>query len=343
MLFDSLLVNLEKDLRTSLDICVTGMVATARTQLEAALAEVAKERAKGLAEVARERSELHREIAAMQTHKEVQEGRVELNIGGYRFETSVQTLRRLPHTFFDAYFSGRYAQDVCADGSIFVDRDGAHFGDILEYMRDGVVSMAAQEASELDIGLLRALKREFGFYCIELMAEPEEAVFAVGGHTFDVLAISALHRYDKSSRMWLEGAPMATARWSFGLCELGGMLYASGGFDSNGARLASVECYDPTVDIWSAVPALPRDRSGHCACTVADAMYVLGGICKREEGGILVTRSVLKFDSITQAWCEVAPLPRALDDFDLCVIGRKIYTIGCADEDDRPVPTATTR
>jgi hypothetical protein len=110
MQFDSLVSSVEKELRASLDTCVTGMVATARTQLEAALAKVAKERAKGLAEVARERAELHREIEAMQTHKEAQEGRVELNIGGRRFETSVQTLRRVPSTFFDAYFSG----PVCA-------------------------------------------------------------------------------------------------------------------------------------------------------------------------------------------------------------------------------------
>jgi hypothetical protein len=66
----------------------------------------------------------------MQTHQAKQEGRVELNIGGYRFQTSVDTLRRVPHTFFDAYFSGRYAQDVCDDGSIFVDRDGENFGHI---------------------------------------------------------------------------------------------------------------------------------------------------------------------------------------------------------------------
>jgi hypothetical protein len=118
-------------------------VATARTRLEVAvaeledertrgLAEVADERAKGLADVDRRQRELSREIQAMHRHKEAQEGRVELNIGGYRFETSVQALRRVPHTFFDAYFSGRYAQDVCADGSIFVDRDGEHFGHVLE-------------------------------------------------------------------------------------------------------------------------------------------------------------------------------------------------------------------
>jgi hypothetical protein len=111
-------------------------VATARTQLDGALAEIAKECAKGLADVAREKADLHREIAAMHKHKEAQEGHIVLNIGGYRYETSVQTLRRLPHAFFDAYFSGRYAQDVCAGGSIFIDRDGEYFGQVLQYLRD---------------------------------------------------------------------------------------------------------------------------------------------------------------------------------------------------------------
>ena len=56
------------------------------------LAEVAGERAKGLAEIDERWAELHREIVAMQSQREAQQGRIELNIGGYRFETSVQTL-----------------------------------------------------------------------------------------------------------------------------------------------------------------------------------------------------------------------------------------------------------
>jgi hypothetical protein len=82
----------------------------------------------------------------------------------YRYETSAQALRRVPHTFFDANFSGQYAQDVCDDGSIFVDRDGEHFGHVLEYMRDGYVSVA-EPGAHPSMSLLRALKREFGFYC----------------------------------------------------------------------------------------------------------------------------------------------------------------------------------
>jgi hypothetical protein len=106
----------------------------------------------------------------MQTQKEQQEGHIELNVGGCRFQTSVQTLRRVPGNRFDAYFSGRYAQDVSEDGSIIVDRDGELFGHVLEYMRDGVVSVAVQEERP-SLRLLRRLQREFGFYCIELYAE----------------------------------------------------------------------------------------------------------------------------------------------------------------------------
>jgi hypothetical protein len=155
-------------------------VATARTHLEGALAEVDRERVKGLAIVAEQRAkaiacvarrtELERDVEAMHTHKEQQEGRVELNIGGIRFETSVQTLRRVPGTFFDAYFSGMYAQDLCRDGSIFVDRDGELFGHVLEFIRDGVVSVAEQD-DRPRVGLLRRLKREFSFFSIELYAE----------------------------------------------------------------------------------------------------------------------------------------------------------------------------
>jgi tetrahydromethanopterin S-methyltransferase subunit H len=111
---DALLDALEKELRANVTTTVTSFVATARTRLKGVVAEVAEERAKGLAEVAEERvtalavvdarrGELAREVDAMHKHKEAQEGRVGLNIGGYRFQTSMQALRCVPHTFFDAY------------------------------------------------------------------------------------------------------------------------------------------------------------------------------------------------------------------------------------------------
>jgi hypothetical protein len=84
MLFHPLMAALEQELRVDFHKALAGLLATARTRPEGALAEVAKERAQGLAEVATQKAELRREIEAMQTHTEKQEGRVELNIGGHR-------------------------------------------------------------------------------------------------------------------------------------------------------------------------------------------------------------------------------------------------------------------
>jgi influenza virus NS1A-binding protein len=338
-MFDALLSTLETDLRTAFDVSLTGLVATARTQLDAALVKVAKERAKGLADVAKEKQDLHREIAAMHKHKEAQEGHVVLNIGGYRYETSVQTLRRLPHTFFDAYFSGRYAQDVCADGSIFIDRDGEHFGQVLEYLRDGVVSVAERDASKLDIGMLRWLRREFGFYCIELMAEQQEVAYVVGGADANNTPKATMERYDADHGVWREAAPMATGRTNFVLCTLHGALYSVGGTGAGALYLASVERYDPSLNSWSAAPPMFRARCCHCAVSVGDAIFVIGGM-EKSDGRVRVLGSMLKFDSRTQGWSEVAPMPEHRAYAGACVLESNIYVFGGKGPGNRDTATA---
>jgi hypothetical protein len=348
MFFNALLRKLEEELRASCDIAM----ASARTQLERGLADLARERAKGLAEVneerakgladvAKEKGDLHREIAAMQKQQEAQQGRVVLDIGGYRYTTSVQTLRRLPGTFFDAYFSGRYTMDRSEDGSIFIDRDGKHFGQVLEYLRDGVVSVAEKNATDLDVGELRWLKREFGFYCIELSAEPQEVAFVVGGTRIGNRTLASVVCYDAASGVWSEAAPMITARASFGLCKLSdGGLYATGGVTSEDVVIADVERYDSSLDTWSTVPPMPWPRYAHCACAVGNAVYVMGGVEQNEERGDETVNSVLKFDCRMQTWSEVASMPGERDNAGACVISGDIYIFGGNTDDG--VRTATT-
>jgi hypothetical protein len=332
-MFDSMLITLEQELRADFHKALAGLLATARTRLEGALAEVARERAQGLAEVATQRAELRCEIEAMQTHAEQQQGRVELNIGGHRFQTSVQTLRRLPHTFFDAYFSGRYAQDVCVDGSIYVDRDGEHFGHVLEYMRDGVVLVAEAGACP-SVSLLRALKREFGYYCIELVAdEPAEPAqvemaYVMGGcHDDDDEAVlSSMERYDAVSGQWSAAAALSTARSHFGACVLAGEIYVIGGMDAEIVELESVEKYSPLSDTWSAVVAMPTARSHHVVVAVGSAMYVFGGFTLDDNN--------LKFDSTHGTWSEVASEPRTVDASAAVALGTDIYVFGGEDDED---------
>lgn len=57
---------------------------------------------------------------------------VTLNVGGYRFTTTVHTLRNAPApSLFAAMFSGRHTVTKDASGCYFIDRDGRHFHDIL--------------------------------------------------------------------------------------------------------------------------------------------------------------------------------------------------------------------
>jgi hypothetical protein len=332
-MFDSTLAALEQELRTDFHKALAGLLATARTPLEDALAEVAMEHAQGLAEVTTQKTELRREIEAMQTHVEQQQGRVELNIGGRRFQTSVQTLRRLPHTFFDAYFSGRYAQDVCVDGSIFVDRDGKHFGHVLEYMRDGVVSVADAGACP-SVSLLRALKREFGYYCIDLVAdEPAEPVqvevaYVMGGCSDDGMKSSNMERYDVASGQWSTAAAMRIARNRFGACVIAGEIYVTGGSNTYLSPLADVEKDSPLSDIRSAVAPMPEAQYCHVAVAVGSAMYVLGGF----TDGEISEADVFKFDSMQGTWSEVAPAPQYIYASAAVAVGTDIYVFGGADE-----------
>jgi hypothetical protein len=340
---DEVIQAMRREMRPLLETAMEGVLTKARSVLEeveqrriqgtaelakdcaTGLAEVARERADGLAEVDARWAELRREIETMQTHEVAQAGRVELNIGGYRFETSVQTLRRLPHTFFDAYFSGRYAQDVCNDGSIFVDRDGEHFGHVLEYMRDGHLSVA-EPGAYTSVSLLRVLKREFGFYCIELVRdepavlEQPESAFVMGGFDNEGVLLTTMERYTISSGQWVTVKAMNTERENFGACVVLGEIYVTGGRGSCGR---SVEKYSPSSDSWSTVASLPGHRSDHAAVCVGTAMYVLGGIVDST-----VSASVYKFDSTQGTWTEMAQMPQARMCFASCAIGCNIYVFG---------------
>jgi hypothetical protein len=229
-----------------------------------------------------------------------------------------------------------YAQDVCNDGSIFVDRDGEHFGHILEYMRDGVMSVAEPDAHP-SVSLLRALKCEFGYYCIELcLDEPIESelpgmAYVLGGVGNGVENLSRMERHDVVFEQWNAVASMSIGRAQFSACVYEGELYTIGGYHgsyhSDSTRSNSVEKYSPASDTWTGVdkysPAsdtwtgvapLPVGRVDHATLVVKSAMYVLGG--ETDDG---ITASILKFDSAVGSWSEVAPMPAPRESFASCV------------------------
>ena len=67
--------------------------------------------------------------------------KVNLNVGGQHFTTTVQTLTKDPDSMLGAMFSGRFPMKPSEDGTFFIDRDGTYFRYILNYLRDGKLSL----------------------------------------------------------------------------------------------------------------------------------------------------------------------------------------------------------
>ncbi|XP_069565704.1 BTB/POZ domain-containing protein KCTD7 [Brachyistius frenatus] len=82
---------------------------------------------------------------------------ISLNVGGTYFTTRLSTLRRYEDTMLAAMFSGRHCIPRDADGRYFIDRDGAYFGDILNFLREG--ELPHQDR-------VRAVHREAQYYAI---------------------------------------------------------------------------------------------------------------------------------------------------------------------------------
>ncbi len=86
---------------------------------------------------------------------------VNLNVGGHHFTTSVQTLTKDPNSMLAAMFSGRFEMKPSEDGTLFIDRDGTHFRFILNYLRNGKLTLPEGAT------FLKELEEEAEFYQIQ--------------------------------------------------------------------------------------------------------------------------------------------------------------------------------
>ena len=84
-----------------------------------------------------------------------------LDVGGKKFTSSLQTMLAEPDSLLGRMFSGRHPQEIQKDGSIFIDRDGAHFGIILNYLRGAITS---KKQLPDDLNTLSLLSCEVQYY-----------------------------------------------------------------------------------------------------------------------------------------------------------------------------------
>ena len=90
---------------------------------------------------------------------------IQLNVGGHRFTTSLQTLTKDPNSMLAAMFSGMFEMKPSEDGAFFIDRDGTHFRFILNYLRNGKLTLPEGAT------FLKELADEAEFYQIQGILE----------------------------------------------------------------------------------------------------------------------------------------------------------------------------
>lgn len=61
---------------------------------------------------------------------------ISLNVGGYKFVTTLSTLTKDSNSMLAAMFSGRHHLNTDSEGRYFIDRDGSYFEHILNFLRD---------------------------------------------------------------------------------------------------------------------------------------------------------------------------------------------------------------
>jgi N-acetylneuraminic acid mutarotase len=110
----------------------------------------------------------------------------------------------------------------------------------------------------------------------------EDGTVLVAGGAADGGSLASVELYDPERDRWSERPSMATPRAHHAAVRLaGGAVVCTGGADLRGVppvRLASVEIYDPALDLWSRAATMTGGRAAHSATLLeGEAVLVTGG------------------------------------------------------------------
>ena len=89
-----------------------------------------------------------------------------MNVGGWKFTTSLSTLRSEQGSMLEKMFSGQFPIKKEKDGAIFIDRSGSYFDFILDYLRGNMINV---DDLLFDDNTRKRLIKEAEYYQLEGM------------------------------------------------------------------------------------------------------------------------------------------------------------------------------
>ena len=137
--------------------------------------------------------------------------KVNLNVGGQHFTTTVQTLTKDPDSMLGTMFSGRFPMKPSEDGTFFIDRDGTYFRYILNYLRDGKLSLPEGAT------VIEEIEAEAEFYQIqgilEELGKPRPSKSADRGVNVTKPFADSKILTQEHAKILLGMVPYKTGRW----------------------------------------------------------------------------------------------------------------------------------
>lgn len=116
---------------------------------------------------------------------------------------------------------------------------------------------------------------------------------------------------------------MTIPRCEFGLCAIGGTLYAIGGWVGEDIG-GSIECYDPIKNSWNVLGDLPEPRFSMGVVSFEGLIYIVGG-CTTSSRHL---PDLISYNPINKEWTPLAPMTTARCQMGVTILGREMYIVG---------------
>lgn len=147
------------------------------------------------------------------------------------------------------------------------------------------------------------------------------------------MSVGTVEQYDPATNTWRECSPMPTPRNHAAIGVVDGKIYVIGGrvgaaFIGLASDISVVEEYDPAGDQWSGPRArMPYARSALGSAVYNGKIYVAGG--EYQDPHMMATfRAVEAYDTATNTWTEMPPLPVSRHGLAVGIIGSHLHVVG---------------
>jgi hypothetical protein len=159
-------------------------------------------------------------------------------------------------------------------------------------------------------------------------------LYVTGGFNTDDVVLSSVEKYSPLSDKWSAVVPLPKGRGNHDTVAVGSAMYVLGGVLRNGGRIiASTLKFDTTQGTWSEVAPMPEAREHFASCAMGSDIYIFGG---HDDDHIdeEPQDAVFKYDTETNTWSTLAPMPSSCAGNNASVLDGLIYVAGFGDNVD---------